>query len=78
MATSPFSRALDLGDAFKQHDVRVLHAAQDLVYLFTRDALDAMVEALWLVIDHPASSVEQICDAWHTIRDLKDKRRYLR
>ncbi|UVF18476.1 hypothetical protein HPT29_018565 [Microvirga terrae] len=69
--------ALDLGASFKEHDPRPAEAAQGFYETLGADHLDALVETLWLIIEHPRATATQVLEAWHLLQVLKNMRRHL-
>jgi hypothetical protein len=68
--------ALDLGASFLQHDPRPQQAAKAFYETLSADRLDELVEALWLVIEHPSATSTEVLQAWHIMQVLKGCRRY--
>ncbi|WP_262265523.1 hypothetical protein [Microvirga yunnanensis] len=69
--------ALDLGAGFLEHDERPAAAAQAFYQTLGADRLDALVEALWVIIEHPSAQATEVLQAWHVMQVLKGCRRYL-
>jgi hypothetical protein len=69
--------ALDLGAGFRQHDERPAQAAQAFYEGLGADRLDALVDALWVIIECPSATATQVLDAWHVMQALKSHRRHL-
>lgn len=69
--------ALDLGAAFREHDERPAAAAQAFCEGLGQDRLDTLVEALWIVIEHPRATATEVLTAWHVMQCLKGHRRHL-
>ncbi|MBM6579423.1 hypothetical protein ILT44_04440 [Microvirga sp. BT689] len=69
--------ALDLGEAFREHDERPQRAAQAFLDDLSVARLDELVAAMWIVIEHPSARAPEICEAWRIMCTLKSGRRYL-
>jgi hypothetical protein len=66
-----------LADAFEQHDPRPRQAAQEMYAHLSRDRLDALVDSLWLIVEHPSTRPQDILACWHVMRSLKAARSML-
>ncbi|MBM1170187.1 hypothetical protein [Microvirga arabica] len=69
--------ALNLGAGFREHDERPQQAAQAFFESLGQDRLDTLVETLWGIIEHKASTATQVLEAWHVMQCLKSHRRHL-
>jgi hypothetical protein len=69
--------ALDLGAGFQDRDPRPAAAAQAFYAHFGVDRLDALAEALWIVIEDPRAQATEVLQAWHVMQSLKAHRKHL-
>ncbi|MFC4172386.1 hypothetical protein ACFOYU_09975 [Microvirga sp. GCM10011540] len=74
--STAIAAALDLGAGFLEHDARPQQAAQAFHQSFAADRLDELVEALWVIIEHPSATSTEVLQAWHVMQVLKASRRY--